>query len=302
MSWPGLNTRGGRLDDGTGQLEDGSINCQINRADVLSKRGGFVRGLDEWFETPVCGLFTYLDYCGQEYLLVANQDEIAIRQPFLLPQFSSSDAYPNDTFDGTGAINVSNWRNTGRYERLGGRMVQAAGTAAFTGPRLGDGLFQRWFKDAGAFSYLTEVNYVFDASLQQEQRVGIVIRGNGDLSAGALLQADVVFNAAGGYRVQLFHRESDGTYRTLGTIEVDGVTTAPSGLLTLSYVRNLTESSYVPTVSVLSNLGTFQTLVGATLTQLQDADLGLVSAIALGQKAGTLSTSVAIESVAGRPI
>jgi hypothetical protein len=44
--WPGLNTRGGALDNGTGQLDDGSFGMIINEADILEKRKGLVRGLN----------------------------------------------------------------------------------------------------------------------------------------------------------------------------------------------------------------------------------------------------------------
>ncbi len=299
--WPGLNTRGGQLDSGTGQLEDGSINCQINRADVLSKRSGMVRGIDEWFNGVVCGLFTYQDYCGNEFLLVADQDGIGIRQPFQLPQFTASDAYPNDNFDGDGALNVSKWRNTARYVRAQDRMVQAAGAAAFSGTRLGPDLFTRWFKDAGALAYQVSVNYRFDASLQAEQRVGTVIRGNGDLSTGAMLQADVVFSAAGTYRLEVFHREADGTFRTLLTEDLTGVTTDPRGSMTLKYVRDLSTNTFSAIVEILPNLGPFRTFVAPGFSTLQDADLGLVSALAAGQSAGTLSQNIGIDIVTGGP-
>lgn len=300
-AWPGLNTRGGRLDDGTGQLRDGSINCQINSADILSKRKGFVRGLDEYFGSVVCGLFAYTDHCGREWLLVADEDAINIRQPFVLPQFTASDAYPNDAFVGTGAVNTEKWRNTSRYELLDGVLVQAAGAAPFTGMRLGSDLFQRWFKDAGSFSYEVEANYRFDASLADEQRVGLVIRGNGDLSDGALLQADVVF-ASGTYSVNLWHREADGTYRVLEAAPVTGSTTDPRGVLTLKLERNLATGKFTPSVSITPNLGTPQTFNGAALNVIQDADLGLVSAVAVGQKGGVLSTSIGIDIVQGRPV
>ncbi len=304
MTWPGLDTRGGRLDDGTAQLEDGSINVQINRRDILSKRSGFVRGLDEWFGTPVCGLFTYLDYCGNEFLLVAEQDGINIRQPFVLPQFLASDAYPNDNFDGSGAINVSNWRNQLRYVRAGDSMAQAAGAVAFTGSRLADDLFMRWFKDAGSLSYRVTVDYVFDPVLLVDQRVSAIIRGSGDLSLRAFLQADIVFNPSSGlYQVQLFHRENDGTtYRALLTDDLDGITTSPRGTMTFSYERDAATSSFVPVVAVLPNLGSFRTLRAASLTTLQDVDLGLVSALALGQASGAVSQNVAVAIVTGGPI
>lgn len=302
--WPGLNTRGGRLDDGSGQLEDGSINVQINSADVLSKRDGMVRGLDEWFGSVVCGLFRYTDYCGREFLLVADEDGINIRQPFTIPSTATSDAYPNDDFVGTGSIDADNWRNTGRYTRLNGNMVQVAGAASFSGTRLDPEIHTRWFKAAGSFSYLTELNsYVFDPALQQEQRVGIIIRGNGDLSTGALLQAQISFNPANGlYRVEAFHRDGAEVSTRLLEADIAGSVATPRGTLSLSYERDLSKETFTPKLTILPGGGTFQAFTMNSLTRVQDTDLGLVSAIALGQGGGTLSTSIGIEAVQGRAI
>lgn len=294
-----MNTRGGRLDDGSGYLEDGSINCVINQADVLAKRKGFVRGIDEWFGSVVCGLFTYQDYCGNEYLLVATEDDINIRQPFQLPVETESDAYPSDNFDSE--ISESTWRNTVRYEVVGGAMVQVATAAAFSGVRLADDLFMRWFKDAGALAYLVELSYEFDPDLFAEQRVGIVIKGVGDLSEGALIQADVVFNPSSGlYTVQVFHRASDLTYRLIAEATLNGSLTEPSGSFSLRYDRDTSADVFSPFAVVLPNLGT---LAGArgTLTQLEDADLGQVSALAIGQASGAVSQAISIPSVVGRP-
>ena len=86
-AWPGVNTLGGKLDDGSGQLTDSSKNVMINTADILAKRKGFTRGLDEQFVGAVCGLHKYTDECGLEYLLVADEAQINIRTPFFIPVF-----------------------------------------------------------------------------------------------------------------------------------------------------------------------------------------------------------------------
>ena len=297
--WPGLNSRGGKLDDGRGWLEDGSINCQINQNDTLSKRKGFVRGLDEWFGSPICGLFTYQDFCGQEYLLVADEDGINIRQPFQLPQFSASDAYPNDQFAGTGSVDDADWRNTSRYTIVSDRLVQASGVAAFSGSKLADALFMRWFKNAGSLSYQVRIDYQFDAGLSSEQRVGIVIRGNGTLSVGSLLQADVVYSPSGTYDLELWHRDSGGTYTKLLSQALDG---NPNGTLTFSYERDPGAISFLPKAQIVPSLGTVRNLVAPTLTTLQDADLGLVSALAIGQAGGTVSQTLGIDLVTGGPV
>ena len=53
--WAGINTRSGKLDDGSGMMTDSSVNCIINEADKLEKRKGMIRGLDERFAGAVCG-------------------------------------------------------------------------------------------------------------------------------------------------------------------------------------------------------------------------------------------------------
>src|SRR5690606_999191 len=111
--WPGLNTRGGVLDPGAGQLEDGPFNPIVNEADVLEKRKGFVRGLNERFTGVVCGLFRYTDNCGVEYLVVADEDGIHVRQPFSIPSFLGSDALPFDDFE---ELQTTRWSPTTAYE------------------------------------------------------------------------------------------------------------------------------------------------------------------------------------------
>lgn len=298
--WPGMNSRGGQLDDGRGWLEDGSTNCQINSADILQKRHGFVRGLDEWFGDVVCGLFTYQDFCGQRYLLVATAEGIQIRQPFQLPQFTASDAYPNDDFEGSATEFEQNWRNTTRYVRTGGVLAQSLSAPLFTGTKLADDLFMRWFKLAGALSYEVRIDYEFDSELEQEQRIGIVIKGNGDLSTGALIQADIVFNpSTEDYRLELYHRRADLSFATLARQDLDG---EGAGTLTLQYMRNLAASAFTPSALITPNLGASRNVVGTSLNALSDADLGSVSAIAIGQKAGAISQEISIPLVTGGPI
>ena len=107
--WPGLNTKGGVLDPGQGFLEDGSKNQIINEADVLSKRLGFVRGLDERFDGVVCGLFRYTSGCGVEYLIVSDEDGIKVRTPFSIPEFLGSDSIPFDDFE---TLDTTRWSPT----------------------------------------------------------------------------------------------------------------------------------------------------------------------------------------------
>jgi hypothetical protein len=287
--WPGLNTRGGRLDDGRGWLEDGSVNAIINRADVLQKRKGLVRGLDEAFDGVVCGLFPYTSNCGIEYLLVADQLSINIRQPFNIPTFTQSDAYPFDSFSVDGAPNSENWRNTSGYTQLEDQLRLVASTAAFTSTRLPAANFMRWFKDAANKSYQVRVQYSFDATVASVQHVAMVIKGQGDLTTGALLQADLIFNG-GALEVEISHRRSDLTVRRLLLEPV----TDTSGFFTLAY--NAT------TRLISTTFGT--TVISApadSITVIDDADLGQISAIGMGFPAG-LQPSPRILVVDGGPI
>lgn len=293
-----MNSRGGQLDDGRGWLEDGSINCQINEADILSKRKGFVRGLNEWFGAVVCGLFAYQDFCGNKYLLVATEDGIQIRQPFQLPQFTASDAYPNDNFDAS-LIDTEIWRNAARYDLLSGALIQAGTAALFIGPRLASDLFMRWFKLAGASSYEVRIDYAFDSDLAQDQKIGIVIKGNGDLSTGALIQGEIDFNPLGTYRLKLYHRRADLSVVQLAAQDLDG---EPNGTLTLQYRRDQSRASFVASALITPEVGTSRTVHGSSLSTIEDLDLGQVSALALGQRSGGLSTAIGITLVTGGPI
>ena len=192
QAWPGLNTRGGFLSNGTGQLADGSFNGVIERGDVLRKRRGLIRGLDERFVGVVCGLFKYTDECGVEYLLVTDQEGIKIREPFEIPVFTVSDAYPNDTFSSTGAPNALNWRNTSRYTQTSDTLVLLGSAAPSLAAQVPSTSLMRWFKDAANPSYEVQVQYEFDGSLSTRQRVSVVLRGSGDLQRA--LSSSVIWN------------------------------------------------------------------------------------------------------------
>lgn len=296
--WPGLNTRGGRLDDGSGQLEDGSVNCMINEADILSKRKGLIRGLDEWFGAVVCGLFKYTDACGIERILVADETGISIRQPFEIPEFSSSDAYPVDSFAGDGVPSSTNWRNRDRYQRVAGELQMVAGAAAMSAGEIPSSFFMRWFKEAATFSYRVRAQYNFDDDAPNEQRVGVVIRGNEDLSTGALLQAEIEFIAGSTYQVKLYYRTAAGAYTQL--LE-RGLTGNSDGFLELRYSRDEATQQFVPRIIVTPTAGSIVDASAETLKQLQDTDLGLVSAIGIAHK-GSSVPATQIQSVEGSPL
>ncbi len=288
--WPGLNTRGGRLDDGRGWLESGSINGIINEADVLEKRKGLVRGLDEAFDGVVCGLFPYTDNCGIEWLLVADEIGINIRQPFRIPVFTQSDAYPFDSFSVDGDPNTQNWRNTAGYTQIDDNLILAVPTTPIIATRLPAANFMRWFKDAGNASYQVRVQYTFATTVATAQHIAIVVKGQGDLSLGALLQADLIFNSTTDTQLEISHRRSDLTVRRLLNVAV----TDTSGFFTLTY------DAATRLVSV--TLGAITIAAPEdSLTAIDDVDLGQISAIGMGFLAGT-TPAPTLQVVDGGPV
>lgn len=294
--WPGLNTRGGRLDNGTGQLEDGSINQIINEADILEKRKGIVRGLNERFDGVVCGLFKYTDDCGREFLVVADESGIFIRQPFEIPVFTASDAYPFDNFSEL-AISTVNWRNTSDYETADDEMVQIPGLPAISGLRIVPADIMRWFKEATNKSYQIRIEYRFEDQ-PSEQHKAIIIKGNGDLNTGAFLQGELVFDNRGIYRVQVFHRTADLSVTEILNADITGQRT---GFFTLQYRRDERTASFLPGVQVFPTGGTPVLQNAPSLNTIQDADLGQVTGIGLGYRNGTQQFP-GIDTVDGGPI
>jgi len=302
--WPGLNTRGGALDNGTGQLEDGSINQIINEADILEKRKGFVRGLPENFTGVVCGLFKYTDDCGREWLLVADEEAISIRQPFAIPVFTNSDAYPFDNFftgtDMVGEVSTSTWRNTARYTLRDDKLVEVAGASEMAAPQLSQADWLRWFKEATNLSYQVRIEYEFQTD-DTEQHQGVVIKGNGDLTTGAYLQAELVFSALGTYQATLFLREASGNLKELATTGVTGLLTPATGFLTLQYTRDLVTGEFVASLVVVPSGGT-QVTIFNNLTALEDADLGQVSGTGVGHRAGVETPANGVKVIDGGPL
>lgn len=279
--WPGLNTRSGKLDDGSGQMKDSSVNCIINRADELTKRKGLIRGIDERFAGTVCGLHKYTDECGREWLIVADEGGFSVRQPFSIPSFSSSDAYPSDTFDEDGPVNNYFWRNTGGYEQAGGALVLKSGETQ-PGPMV-------WFKDATNFSYQVEIGYTID----DDSTVGAHIkRGN-----TARIEARVV-RAGGNATAAIVWVDSTGSETELA---IGGLGTVASGRLILSYSRDAVNNKYLVQLDVTPlDQATFRLEDFDTLTALDDADLGQGTALELLSSSGASSGSVT--EIQGDPI
>lgn len=288
QAWPGLNTRGGFLSNGTGQLADGSFNGVIERADVIRKRRGLIRGLDERFVGVVCGLFKYTDECGIEYLIVADQEGIKIREPFEIPVFETSDAYPNDSFNVSGAPSALDWRNTSRYTVTNDSLVLASSAVASAAAQVSSASMMRWFKDAANPSYQVQVQYEFDGSIAARQRVSVVLRGDGTLAAGALVQADLERVPGSTYRAHVWHRRADGSYRELFNADVP----APaqnSGTFTFRYRRDIVSNpqQFLAGINVTADGGVIVDQDSPTmLTEIEDNDLGLTSAIALDTNDG----------------
>jgi hypothetical protein len=308
--WPGLNTRGGALDNATGQLEEGSFNQIINEGDILEKRKGFVRGLNERFTGVVCGLFKYTDDCGVEWILVADESLISIRQPFLIPVFTQSDAYPFDSFDTPeppaaeiGDVDPDDWRNLTRYTLRTDKLVEVSTNGELPADFLAPADWLRWFKDATNLSYQVRIEYEFGSNPTQQHQ-GVVIKGSGDLLAGAYLQAEMVYSQGGVYEVRLFHMEASRSFNEIARATVIGSENPPTGFLTLRYTRNLTnpvDSQFIASVEV-NPIGGSNVFAQSSLNALQDADLGQVSATGVGHRSGILVLDNGIKVIDGGPV
>lgn len=231
---------------------------------------------------------------------MADEESIKIRSPFVIPVFTVSDAYPFDSFEGSGSLDADKWRNTERYERSSEGMVTVAGAPFFTSSRLPASFFTIWFKDAANFSYQVRAEYAFDADSSVEQRVGIIIRGNGSLASGAFIQADLIL-ADGALSVEIYHNNGSVVSRLFSSA-VESPLPTHTGFFTLSYSRNPQAQTFIPSVQVVPTGGTILNGSGPTLTFIQDADLGLKSAIALGAKGATIPDGLRIEVVDGGPV
>jgi hypothetical protein len=265
--WPGLNTRGGRLDPGQGQLEDGSFNAVINEADLLSKRKGFIRGLDERFDGPVCGLFRYTDDCGVEYLVVADQDGIHVRTPFDIPTFLGSDSLPNDDFEAS-EVNTARWTNTEDYRTFLGSLTTALTADNIDSPRVPESRLMQWFKQAAPSSYQVEIQYALVAEGNQ-QAAAVAIKRTGDSYLIAHVQ-----RAPGSYSVQVQLIQAS-VATTIASSDLEG-SAISDGFLRLSYNAD----SRRVTCRVIPSGGNTVSL-SATLTEAQANNLGQNSAIGI---------------------
>ena len=268
--WPGLNTKDGRLDPGLGVLEDGSFNAFINESDILTKRKGLVRGLDERFTGPVCGLFKYTSDCGVEYLVVADQDGVKVRTPFDIPRYLGSDSLPNDDFT---TLDTTRWSNTTDYQVVVLGLTLNNTANVVLDDFVPESRLMTWFKESALTSYQVEIQYALQPSTVDTQVVGVAIKQN--TASSTFLAANIVLTSTG-YTMTLQSVES-GTRTTLGSVALEGSALA-SGFLLLSYNA---ETRLVTARAVPS--GGPQQALTSTLSSLQDAALGQWSSLGIAR-------------------
>jgi hypothetical protein len=257
--WPGINTRGGILDMGNGQLTDRSTNVIINAMDTLEKRPGFVRGLDERFFGSVCGLHRYTDEQGREWLLVVDEEGFKVRQPFDVPVFQTDDRLPNDGFVGTAdRPNLDRWIDEPlAYELVDGRLRLRNGLTNSTNSL-------RWFKET-PLGIETEIQY----TLQDEAVATSTLRLD-------LLHRETALTGPG---VRFAITRTAGTTQLLVTLlsATGSVTTTilTGALISLSGIArvNYAPATRMLTVQVFPTTGEFQT-ASVIITEAQAADLG----------------------------
>lgn len=283
--WPGLNTKGGRLDNGTGQMAE-CTNVIINRSDLLEKRKGLVRALDERFSGPVCGLFKYTDKCGIETLIVADELAISIRSPFVVPVAVQSDCYPGDSFSlaNGSELSSSTWNNAGLYEVQTDKMVLRASSPVVADDNtLYRTLAARWFKDACSPSYKVRVSYEF-APVATLQRIFIIIRGTSDLVNGAYILGLLEFQQGVVYRFQILHQTSANSITVIHTGDLTG---QPTGFFTVKFSRAQNNRAGAE-VSVTG--GTILDVFAAKqFTESEINNLGLVSAVGMAEIGGKVT-------------
>lgn len=298
--WHGLNTRGGAIDPGAGHLEDGSFNQVINEADTLEKRKGLIRGLEERFSGVVCGLFRYTDNCGREWLLVADDTSILIRQPFAVPVFETSDAYPNDGFETD--LDLTNWSFSGsspdELETANGSLVMTAAADITPEQVISPAVLLQWFKAATNPSYFTQIQYSFDTTSNTEQRVGIHHKRNA--ATDAHLEAIVVFGFGVYFvRVDLVTLGEGAVTVREELLRADlGGANLATGFLRIDF----NAQTFVVTLTVTPAGGT-PIAQSSTITQLKASNLGDRTGLGLSRNDNTAPLpSFGILQVIGGPI
>jgi hypothetical protein len=226
-----------------------------------------VRGLDERFTGPVCGLFRYTDDCGIEYIVVADSSGIFIRTPFDIPVFLGSDSLPNDEFT-QDAVDTSRWLNTDDYATYLGSLVLTNDAALIDSGEVPASRLMQWFKASAVSSYQVEIEYALVAG-GDGQVVAVAIK-----STGATYLIANVYLRPGGYtfNVQLV---TSGTVKTLDSAMLGGAELA-NGFLRLGY----NAETFTVTCRVIPSGGDQVTLT-ATLSEAQNNNLGQNSLIGI---------------------
>lgn len=279
--WVGINTRSGKLDDGSGQMDESSINAIINRADRLEKRKGLVRGVDERFAGSVCGLHKYTDECGREWLLVADEAGISIRQPFSIPSFRASDAYPSDSFQSDGPVDPNRWNNRELYTQLGGSLVLVSG--ALIGGDL------TWFKLASNFSYQLEWDWAYAAT---SRTVGII-------KMSSVTPARIEGRISTDEGFQMIWIDVAGVETVLDS--ASPISLPLSGNAQLSYTRDAVNNDFVATMDVmLTDFPAFRLQDISTINAVNDAGFGQGTGLRIERS--SLAVVPEILDVQGRPV
>ena len=239
--------------------------------------------MDEQFTGPVCGLHRYTDECGVEYLLVADETGIFVRQPFAVRVFENSDAYPFDSFTGDGSVDPDRWRNREGYNRIDGALRVTAGGLD---PMV-------WFKEATSLSYQTRIKWFFDRDLDVDQTFALIIKAADSTAQAARLELRMTIDApTAAVLLQLIFVNSALSENVLISVSGGQGTT---GFLTVTYLQGLRVAGmeYFPEGGVSQVVQQ-----GAALTAAQDSDLGQFSALRM-DGVGTTARTLVID---GGPI
>jgi len=281
--WPGLKTRTGKILKIGGELSD-CKNADLEIPDTLAKRRGLVRGFEEWFGDPICGLFAYADFCQREFILVATAAGIAVRQPFSLPVFTLADCYPFDGFD-TGTVpDPDDWKFVGsKLEVLAGSLgVKSSGVALAENDieRVIDGYSMTWFKEACRADSQLQIEVVLPDSSSVIPRMWAIARGaERGFQAGAFLAAEVSRVASQTFARLLHVRGS----RSITEIASLGPFTDDSGLLDLLYNtrdNDTQDNKATATIRFTPDVGPVQES-RAVIANVDDDEFGRATGVAV---------------------
>ncbi len=275
--WPGLRSKRGKVtSQRPGEMSDCS-NVEI-LSDLLMKRRGFIRGIDEWFDQPVCGLFAYTDFCQNEYILVATQDGIAVRQPFIPPSVQIADCYPFDEFAGSGLANLDadQWKFVATTLGIDGNAVGLKATArslsTFDVEAIIDSSSASWFKLACKASYELQLNLDFPDTALEPHIAGLMRGAQRGFQSGSFLMFDF-FRRGNLTFGRIMHVKSDRSSTEIATI---GPFADGNGIGLCTY----NQSTLTATITFTPDVGTSATSSNH-VTGLDDAAFGLATGFSI---------------------